>query len=232
MAMSENRTVPAHVGLIMDGNGRWAQARGLSRTQGHTKGMINMIRLSEHAFALGAKTVTCYSLSTENLNRSPEELGHILQLVLEYEQPFFEAFSQLHVHVRFVGELDLLPLHIRQSLQRTEERLAATAQGDKTLYVAIAYGGTAEIVNAVNAAVQSGRSVTQESFLSDLQLPFMLDLVIRTGGERRLSNFFMYQCAYAELFFSDVYFPDFSEQDLQDAFDWYAGRSRRYGLQG
>ena len=127
-------------------------------------------------------------------------------------------------------ELDLLPEDIRRSLKKTEEVLSEFSASGRTIYIAIAYGSRNEIVDAVNRAIRRGEPVSEQSFLEELALPLEMDLVIRTGGEQRLSNFFLYQLAYGELYFSDRYFPDFSEEDLQEAFGWYASRKRRYGL--
>lgn len=222
--------VPETVGIIMDGNGRWAQARSLPRKEGHTKGMINLIEIASAAFALGAKNVVCYSLSTENLNREKDELEHILSLVLRYFDAFVDAFRSQKVCAKFVGRLDLLPEQIRNSLLRTESLLSEFADTGRTIYIAIAYGSRTEIVDAVNKAISRGEPVTEQELLAELSFPLELDLIIRTGGERRLSNFFLYQGAYAELYFSDRYFPDFSKEDLKEAFDWYASRQRRRGL--
>ncbi len=228
--MSDKITVPEHIGIIMDGNGRWAEERGLPRKDGHTRGMINMISLAAAAFDRGAKSVTCYSMSKENLRRSPEEVGHILSLVLEYFEPFLKVFGEKRIAAKFVGSLELLPEEIRASLKRTESILSEFEGLGRTIYVAIAYGSRAEIVRAVNEAVRRGEEVTEEGFLDLLGLPLNLDLVIRTGGESRLSNFFLYQASYAELYFSDKYFPDFGEAELDEALRWFSGRSRRYGL--
>ncbi len=221
---------PETVGIIMDGNGRWAQSRGLPRTEGHTKGMINLIRIASAAFDLGAKNVVCYSLSTENLSREKTELDHILSLVLRYFNAFVDAFRQKGVAAKFVGRLELLPQEIQDSLKNTERLLSECADSGRTIYIAIAYGSRREIIDAVNAAVRQGTEVSEQSFLDALAFPLEIDLIIRTGGERRLSNFFLYQGSYAELYFSDRYFPDFSQEDLQVAFEWYALRKRRYGL--
>ena len=223
-------TCPENIGIIMDGNGRWAQARGLARTAGHTEGMKNLIRLAAHAFERGAKSVTCYSMSTENLHRPADEVQHILGLVSQYAEPFVKAFYEKRVCAKFVGDLSLLPHEVRDSLEQTERTLSVFDGLGRTLYIAIAYGSRAEIVRAVNEAVRAGTPVTEESLLSALGLPMNLDLVIRTGGEQRLSNFFLYQCAYSELYFSDQYFPDFTTKDLDDVLAWYNGRTRRYGL--
>lgn len=227
--MTEELTVPQNVGLIMDGNGRWGAQHCGSRAEGHTEGIRNMLRLASHAFACGIKTLTCYSLSTENLQRDPSEVGHILSLVLSYFDAFVDTFRKLQVCIRFVGSLELLPEQIRASLRRTEEALQEFAPRGRVLYIAIAYGSRAETVCAVNRAVEAGQRVTEDDFLSMLGLPVSLDFVIRTGGEQRLSNFFLFQCAYAELYFSEKLFPEFSTADLDAAFAAFAARSRRYG---
>jgi undecaprenyl diphosphate synthase len=230
MHPNELATAPRTVGIIMDGNGRWAEARGLPRKEGHTRGMVNLIEIASAALDMGAHNVICYSLSAENLKREKEELSHILGLVLRYAEAFVGAFREKEACVKFLGRLDLLPEEIRASLTATEAALAPFAASGRTVYIAIAYGGRQEIADAVNEAVRKGEPVTADGFLRDLSLPEDVDLVVRTGGERRLSNFLLYQSAYAELYFSDRFFPDFSSQDLEEAFAWYASRKRRYGL--
>lgn len=227
--MSDIKFVPQNVGIIMDGNGRWAEAQGLPRKDGHTAGMVNMIRVAAKAFDLGAKNVVCYSLSTENFTRKKDELDHILSLVLKYFDAFLDVFIEKKVCAKIVGNLDMLPDDIRASLKRTESILSQFESLGRTIYIAIAYGSRDEIVSAINRAVRRGEPVSEESFLCELDLPMNLDFVIRTGGEMRLSNFFLYQLSYAELYFSDKYFPDFSEADVEAAFDSFATRKRRYG---
>ena len=228
--MSIKESVPKNIGIIMDGNGRWAEERSLARKEGHTRGIINMMTLAAHAFALGAENFVCYSLSTENLKREKDELDHILGLVIKYFDPFIEVCKKHRIAARFVGDLELLPRETRESLARTEAILSEFSDGGRTVYIAIAYGSRNEIISAVNKAVISGTKVTEESFLDSLSFPFELDLIIRTGGERRLSNFFLYQASYAELYFSDKYFPDFSPEDLKEVVEWFSARKRRYGL--
>ena len=228
--MSRDLSVPESIGLIMDGNGRWAEKRGLPRKEGHTRGIINMLGLASHAFALGVRNFVCYSLSTENLKRDADELCHILSLVIKYDEAFISLCEKHRVAVRYVGALELLPTEIRESLARTEANLSRFSDEGRTIYIAIAYGSRSEIISAVNKAVASGTFVTEESFLGSLSFPFELDLIVRTGGERRLSNFFLYQASYSELYFSDKYFPDFSGEDLLEAVKWFAARQRRYGL--
>ena len=227
--MNGSKQIPKNVGIITDGNGRWAEKRGLSRSEGHTVGIMNMLRIIESAFALGAENVVCYSLSTENLARPRDELDHILSLVIKYFDKFVNTLKGLRVCTRIVGDLELLPENIRESLKRTEDILSEFDGCKRTLYIAVAYGGRSEIVNAVNRAVISGQTVTEESLLRLLCLPISLDLVIRTGGKRRLSNFFLYQCSYAELYFSDKLFPDFDSRDLEDAFEWFSNQKRSFG---
>ena len=227
--MSDTKYIPKNVGIIMDGNRRWADARGLSTKDGHTAGMVNMIKVASRAFDLGAEAVVCYSLSTENFSRKKEELEHILSLVLKYFDAFLDEFKRQRVCAKIVGNLDMLPPEIRASLKRTESLLSEFEGTGRTIYVAIAYGSRGEIIRAVNRAIERGEPVTEESFLAELDLPMELDLIIRTGGDRRLSNFFMYQSSYAELYFADKYFPDFGSPDLDEAFDWFATRKRRHG---
>ncbi len=222
--------VPKNVGIIMDGNGRWGLEHNNSRKYGHTQGMINLIDICSHAFDLNVKTVTCYCLSLDNLNRAKEEVNHILSLVIDYFEPFIEAFRKRRVCAKFIGSLDRLPLEIVSSLKKTESELAEFSNEGRTIYIAIAYGSQQEIVSAVNRAVKEGKEVSTDSFLNMLQQPLLLDLLIRTGGEYRLSDFLLYQSSYAEIYFSDKLFPDFSVEDFDKVLDWYANRDRRFGL--
>lgn len=227
--MSAENDKPKHVGLIMDGNGRWAEERFLPRTEGHNKGIINMLQLAEYAFELGAQNFVCYSLSTENLNREQNELKHILSLVIKYANQFIELCEKCKIAVKYIGQLQLLPQEIQSSLKQTQKTLSKFEGMGRTIYIAIAYGSRQELVSALNTAIESERKVTEESLLQMLDFPYNFDLIIRTGGEQRLSNFFLYQASYAELYFSNKYFPDFTKEDLSSAFEWYKTRKRRYG---
>ena len=203
-----------NLAIIMDGNGRWAEQRGLPRSDGHTAGIRRMLSLTSHAFDKGVRSVICYSLSTENLARAKEEVDHIFTLIPQYADMFVSACQKLGVAVRFVGDLSLLPEEVRGSMANTEQRTQSCS---------------AEIVNAVNAAVAKGQPVTEQDFLQSLYYPVEPDLVVRTGGRHRLSNFALYQLSYAELYFSDKLFPDFSEDDLDAALDYYADVERTFG---
>lgn len=213
----------------MDGNGRWAKKQNAHRTAGHTKGIYHMISLVLHAFERGVKNVVCYGLSTENLSRPKEEVEHIHQLMLEVFDYFVSAFTKIQACVRYIGKLDELPEVVRASMQRAERALDKFQNTGKTLYVAVAYGSRYEIVSAINEAVERGQRVSEESFLSMLSLPLEPDLIIRTGGEKRLSNFLLYQSSYAELYFSSKLFPEFTAEDLDRALKWYGRRKRRFG---
>lgn len=228
--MLDQRKVPKNLGIVADGNGRWAQSRGLSRSLGHTAGMKNILSLLDCIFNLGTENVVCYALSTENLNRDKSELDHILQMVFEYYTPFLEVCTKNEICVKFLGNLELFPDAVRASLLRTETELSKFKDRKRTFYLALAYGGRSEIVAAVNDAIKVGTLVTEETFLRSLQFPFDLDLIIRTGGRQRLSNFFLYQASYAELYFSDKYFPDLNKDDLIKIYDWYAKTDRTFGV--
>lgn len=225
----KSTNVVKNLAIIMDGNGRWAEQRGIPRSDGHTAGIRRMLSLTAHAFDKGVDSVICYSLSTENLARAKEEVDHIFALIPQYADTFVSACKQFGVAVRFVGNLSLLPDEVRDSMASTEIRTRDFSEEAKTLYVAVAYGSRAEIVAAVNRAVTKGQPVTEQNFLQSLYYPVEPDLVVRTGGRHRLSNFALYQLSYAELYFSDKLFPDFTEDDLDKAFDYYKEVERTFG---
>ncbi|MBO5223655.1 MAG: di-trans,poly-cis-decaprenylcistransferase [Clostridia bacterium] len=225
--MKEN--VLRNVGLIMDGNGRWAQTQNKPRLEGHTQGIITMTSLIAHAFDKGVENIMCYGLSTENMSRPTTELSHIFDLMLDIYEKFVTMMTEKQASVVYVGNLDVLPGIVRASMQKAQNALNKFKGSGRTAYIGIAYGSRNEIVNAINTAIDSGERVTESSFLSSLDVPIDLDLIIRTGGERRLSNFMLYQSSYAELYFSDKFFPEFTGDDMDEAFDWYNNRKRRFG---
>lgn len=222
--------IPGSVGLIMDGNGRWAEGRGLTRKEGHTAGIYKMISIVAHAFSRGVNNMICYGLSTENLERPKEEIEHIYNLMIEVFDLFVSTFSKIKACVKYIGNTAALPQAVRESMERSQKALGAFAPYGKTIYIAVAYGSRREITEAVNYAVSRGERVTEESFLSMLGMPLEPELIIRTGGEHRLSNFLLYQASYSELYFSDKLFPDFTEEDFNEALLWFRGRKRRFGL--
>ena len=229
MKKTDLQQLPTHVAIIMDGNGRWAKSRMLPRSIGHKNGMHRMIGLLEHAYDLGVDYVTVYALSTENLNRPKEELDGLFTLIREHFLVEMRKVCERGVRLKVLGNTTLLPEDVREIIRKAEEETACFE--GKGLNIALAYGAREEIVRAVNKAIKSGEPLTEESLskLLDTGNQPDPDLIIRTGKEQRLSNFLLYQAAYAELYFSDKMFPDFSDGDLEKAFAEYAKRTRRFG---
>lgn len=225
--------IPTHVGIVMDGNGRWAERRGLPRTEGHAAGEEALVDTAYGALDAGVKWLTVYAFSTENWRRPVDEVRFLMNF---NESLLLRRRDELHargVRVRFSGRRDRrVP---RRVLRRMEEAEALTAKNRAmTLTMAFNYGGRAEIVDAVRAVVADGVAadrVDERVIRSHLYHPDMPDpdLVVRTSGEFRISNFLLWELAYAELVFTDVLWPDFRRQDLFDAIAEYQGRSRRYG---
>ncbi len=227
--ITKETKIPRHIAIIMDGNGRWAKKRLLPRSAGHKQGMERMIGLMEHAFALGVEYITVYALSTENLKRPPEELEGLFNLFRNHFKQYMGRVCAKGVRLRAIGDISLLPEDVQKALRESEEE-TAHYQG-KGINVAVAYGSRDEIVHAVNRAIAEGKNVTEESFgklLYTGEVPDP-DLVIRTGKEVRLSNFLLYQSAYAELYFSEKMFPAFSDKELDKAILSFSARTRRFG---
>ena len=225
----QNNNLPAHVGLIMDGNGRWAKKRLMPRSIGHKHGMNRMIGLAEHAKDRGIKYLTVYTLSTENLARPQEELDGLFGLFRKYFTENVKKLYSKNSAVKVIGDISVLPEDIIRLLEDGEKNSPAGAEF--TLIFAINYGGRAEILNAVNRAIEKGEKLDEKGLASLMYTNGIPDpdLIIRTGGELRLSNFLTYQSAYSELYFTDVYFPDFSDAEFDKALENFAARDRRFG---
>lgn len=226
---AELSRLPRHVAVIMDGNGRWAKKRLMPRSFGHRQGMNRMIGLLEHAYDVGIPYVTVYALSTENLQRPKEELEGLFDLIRRHFAEYMKRICERGVRLRVLGDSSLLPADVGEIVARAERDSAQYA--GKGLNVALAYGSRAELVRAANIAVARGQMLTEES-LSDLLYTGGQpdpDLVIRTGKEKRVSNFLLYQAAYAEYYFSDKMFPEFSDEDFDEAIAEYGRRRRRFG---
>lgn len=221
--------LPRHIAVIMDGNGRWAKKRLMPRSYGHRQGMSRMVGLLEHAFDLGIEYVTVYALSTENLKRPKEELDGLFDLIRKNFLDCMRKICSRGVRLRILGNVGRLPEDVQRLLKEAEEE--SSKYEGRGVNVALGYGSRAEIVRAVNLAVEEGKRVTEESFSSLLYTHGQPDpdLVIRTGKEMRLSNYLLYQSAYAELYFSDKMFPEFSDKDLDEAIAEYGRRTRRFG---
>lgn len=236
MAVSENippapvaANIPVHVGIIMDGNGRWAKSRLLPRSVGHKNGMERMIGLLEHAFDRGVKTITVYALSTENLSRPKEEVDALFSLFRTYFTQYVKKIVERESRLTILGDVTALPEDI-QKLIADAERVCSRFT-ERSVNIALNYGARDEIVRAANLAIAAGKPVTKEEFSKYLYTRGQSDpdLIIRTGKEKRLSNFLLYQAAYSELYFSDKMFPAFSDKDFDAALEDYAMRTRRFG---
>lgn len=228
MAVSSQK-IPVHVGLIMDGNGRWAKKRLMPRSYGHKAGMDAMIELVSYAKDCGVRYMTVYALSTENLSRPKEEVDGLLNLLRKYFKSNVNKLYKQGAAVKIIGDTSVFPEDLQKLLKEGEKNSPENAEF--TLIFALNYGTRSEILRAVNAAVQGGKELSQEEFSQLLYTDGIPDpdLIIRTGGEIRLSNFLTYQAAYAELYFTDVLFPDFDAKEFDKALEEFARRDRRFG---
>ena len=226
--------IPQHIAIIMDGNGRWAMERGKERTFGHQAGVEAVRRITSECTRLGVKFLTLYTFSTENWNRPSDEVSALMGLVLTSLED--EIFVKNNVRFRVIGDLNRLPEDVRQKLHNTEER---TAKNDTmTMVVALSYSSKLEIVKAMQKMAQEVKdgtlaidAIDEKTIDQHLWTNFMPDpdLLIRTGGEVRISNYLLWQIAYSELYFCDTYWPDFMEEDLHKAIYSYQNRQRRFG---
>ncbi len=219
---------PKHIGIIMDGNGRWATKRLMPRKMGHRAGVKNITPVIRTAFDAGVKCITLYALSTENKGRDPEEIDALIDLIRKRIKPMSEELNENGARVMFSGDTSYFPEDVEALLA---EAAAVIPDGsDKTVNIALNYGARTEIVRAARLAARSGE-ITLESFEQNLYTASLpdLDMIIRTGGEKRLSNFLLYQAAYAELFFTDTLWPDFDGKELKSMLDEFLHRTRRFG---
>jgi undecaprenyl diphosphate synthase len=227
-------TIPQHIAIIMDGNGRWAQKRHMPRTVGHAKGAAGVRDLVEFCAHKGVKYLTLFAFSTENWNRPEEEVSTLMGLFVQYLEKELKNLAQAGVRLQVIGDVK----GFAQQLQdRIAEAVKTTANNDSiVLTVAANYGGQWDIVQAVQRwqaehPQANARDITQAQlaeYLSTAQMPDP-DLLIRTGGEQRISNFLLWQLAYAELYFTDVLWPEFDTNQMGLALEWYQTRQRRFG---
>ena len=229
------RRIPQHVAIIMDGNGRWANERGKERSYGHQAGVETVRRITSECTRLGVKYLTLYTFSTENWNRPATEVAALMGLVLSSLED--EIFMKNNVRFRVIGDLERLPKEVQEKLKVTMEHTAANDA--MTMVVALSYSSRWEITEAtrqIAREVEEGKltpaDINEDTVTSHLATSFMPDpdLLIRTGGEVRVSNYLLWQIAYSELYFCDTYWPDFSEADLRKAIESYQGKQRRFGL--
>ncbi len=223
---------PRHIGIIMDGNGRWAQSRGLPRTQGHQEGLVAAKSIVKAARFAGVSYITLYTFSTENWKRTKEEVAFLMGLIKKNLRKEYQFYKSNGIRVVHSGDISSLPGEIQNEICLVEEETA----GFSSLIVnlAINYGGRDEILRACRKALESGvalDNVGEQDINRYLDQPMIpdLDLVIRTGGEQRLSNFMLWRSSYAELYFTETLWPDFSPDEFNGILEWFLSRTRRFG---
>lgn len=226
------KKIPEHVAIIMDGNGRWAEAKGLPRVSGHKEGLSAVRRVVKAAKVYGVRYLTLYSFSTENWKRPPDEVKFLFMLMESTLTKEMEDLHSRNIRVRFAGKLDKLPEKLQQIIADTE-KLTEENSG-LNLTFAVNYGGRQEIIDAIKKIIKARypiKHLDQDNFRQFLYCPQLpdVDLVIRTAGEQRLSNFLVWQSIYAEFYFTRTLWPDFSEKDFKMAMDEFSRRKRRFG---
>lgn len=233
---AEERVIPAHIGVIMDGNGRWAQKRHLPRSAGHRAGANTFRTITRYASRIGVKYFTVYAFSTENWSRPQEEVGALMSLFKDYLEEALRDFMDENIRVRFIGDVSAFSTDLQALIHEVEE--ASAPKTGMVLNLAMNYGGRAELVRAAqNFAldVETGKrrpdELSQQLFSQYLYTADQPDpdLIIRPSGERRISNFLLWQSAYAEFVYLDILWPDFKPGDLDKAISIYASRQRRFG---
>ncbi len=232
--MIDPNRIPTHIAIIMDGNGRWATERGKPRSYGHTAGTDTVREITADCVRLGVKFLTLYAFSTENWNRPADEVAALMDLVLE--KLTNEIFDKNNVRFRFIGDISKMPPAVQKRLRDTEEHTADHTR--MTVILALSYSARWEITEAtrqIAAKVKKGElkedDITEQTLSQHMATNFMPDpdLLIRTGGEQRISNYLLWQIAYSELYFTPTYWPDFKNEDLLAAVESYQSKQRRYG---
>ncbi|MGX8711119.1 MAG: isoprenyl transferase [bacterium] len=232
----EQQYLPKHLGIIMDGNGRWAKKRGLPRSAGHTVGAAVFKTITRYCSSIGIEYLTVYAFSTENWRRPKEEIGALMKLFKQYLEDALRDFLNENIKVRFIGDVSVFPPELQKLIQETEK--VSEKRTGMVLNIAMNYGGRAEIVHAARTLaedVQKGKlspeqinetSISERLYTGGQPDP---DLIIRPSGESRISNFLLWQSAYAEYVVMDILWPDFKPRDLDRALNEYASRNRRFG---
>ena len=231
--------VPQHVAIIMDGNGRWAKKRMMPRTYGHAQGSRTVERICEDAWRMGIRYLTVYAFSTENWRRPQEEIDTLMDLLRDYMKDCIKTSKKNNMRVRIIGDISRLDADLQESIRALEE--ASRSNTGLNFQVALNYGGRDELLRAAKrlageclrgeltaGALADLKERDFENYLDTREIPEP-ELLIRTSGELRLSNFMLWQLAYAELYFTDVLWPDFDKKELQRAIDYYNKRDRRFG---
>ena len=230
--MDDSRAVPVHVAIIMDGNGRWANQRGLPRTAGHKEGVKTVKRITRCAANAGVKYLTLYAFSTENWKRSREEVNFLFHLFVEAINGYIGELKENGVRLHFIGDFEPLPYFLKKAMEISKRE---TRSGKKmVLNIALNYGGRREIIQAIKKVCEEkidSKYINEEMFKQFLYTKDMPDpdMIIRTSGEKRLSNFLLYQSSYSELFFTDTLWPDFSDNEFLFMLKEFSLRKRRFG---
>ena len=222
--------IPHHIGVILDGNRRWAREKNLPTFEGHKKGLNKLKSLIDWSYKKGIKILTVYIFSTENWNRSKEEVSYLMNLFKDVFQNNLLTNNLNNVKIKFVGEREMIPEDIQKIISDLEEK-TKTFDG-MTVNLAFSYGGRKEIIHAVKGVINKkliSDQIDEDLFSNYLYIPDNVDLIIRRGKERRLSGFLTWQSSYAELYFMEKYWPDFNEKDLDDVLLDYSNRQRRFG---
>jgi len=229
--MKENLKIPSHVAIILDGNGRWAKERGLSRSQGHDAGFNNLVKITKYIFSCGVKYLSLYCFSTENFKRSDDEVKHLMNIFLKLCNREIRTFNENNIKVVFSGRDEPLSLKVIKARNKMVYETKNNTGG--ILNICLNYGGRAEIVDACKRIIDS--NISSEDLNEELFARYLyndlpdVDLMIRTSGELRLSNFLLWQNSYAEFYFPKTYFPDFDEKEFDKALVEYTNRDRRFG---
>lgn len=231
----EKLKIPYHVGIILDGNGRWATERGLKRSEGHKAGFETLKILSKHVFTRGVKVLSVFAFSTENFNRTKDEVDYLMNLFLKGFKSSIKEFNKNNIKVVFSGRKEPLSDKVYKSMKSLEKETLNNTGG--ILNICLNYGGQTEIVDTTKKLINDvldgklkTEDITPEIFMKNLynDLPTM-DFLIRTSGEIRVSNFMLFSLAYAEMYFPNTYFPDFKESEFDKALEEYTKRDRRFG---
>lgn len=227
--------IPNHVGIIMDGNGRWAQKRGLVRTEGHRQGAYNLEKLAVHILNTGTKYLTVYAFSTDNFKRPEKEVSFLMNLFIKMFKTEMDNIIKNDIKVFFSGRKENLRKDVLEAMEYVTEKSKNNKKG--ILNICLNYGSQEEIVDATKRIVQDVNNgvLNIDELNKELYYKYMyqdlppIDLMIRTSGEQRLSNFMLYQLTYSEMYFTDTYFPDFNEKEYDKAIDAFNNRDRRFG---
>ena len=227
--MNDTKTIPTCIGIILDGNRRWAKERGFPGLVGHRKGFDNVEPVVLAARDMGIKHVVVYAFSTENWNRTKEEVSYLMDIFEKMAGESLTRLTEEGVAIRFAGQRERFSESLQKAMRRAEE--GSPTDPRITLWVCLSYGGRADITQAAQKAVESGEAITEESLARHLWTAGMPDpdIIIRTGGEHRISNFLLWQSAYSEFFFPKTYWPAFTKTDLKKVIEEYSARERRMG---